>query len=126
MGLGLKRICDACGAKFYDLEADPIICPKCGEVHDPETAGKPKRGRKKAVKKVDEKKLDKIEINIEDEDLELDDLEEVVAEEIHDDLELTDDEEVVREKAAPTNVLAGLEGDNDDIIDSGDDESSNP
>lgn len=71
MGLGLKRICDACGAKFYDLEADPIICPKCGEVHDPETAGKPKRGRKKAVKKVDEKKLDKIEINIEDEDLEL-------------------------------------------------------
>jgi uncharacterized protein (TIGR02300 family) len=28
--LGTKRLCGACGAKFYDLNKDPILCPKCG------------------------------------------------------------------------------------------------
>ena len=28
--LGLKRQCMSCGAKFYDLNRDPAICPKCG------------------------------------------------------------------------------------------------
>jgi uncharacterized protein (TIGR02300 family) len=27
--LGTKRLCGECGAKFYDLSKDPIICPKC-------------------------------------------------------------------------------------------------
>jgi len=27
--LGTKRLCGSCGAKFYDLSKDPIICPKC-------------------------------------------------------------------------------------------------
>lgn len=30
--LGLKRQCMTCGAKFYDLSRDPIVCPKCGSV----------------------------------------------------------------------------------------------
>ncbi|MGV6871582.1 TIGR02300 family protein [Pseudochelatococcus sp. B33] len=28
--LGTKRLCQGCGAKFYDLNRDPILCPKCG------------------------------------------------------------------------------------------------
>jgi uncharacterized protein (TIGR02300 family) len=28
--LGTKRICASCGARFYDLNKDPITCPKCG------------------------------------------------------------------------------------------------
>ena len=28
--LGLKRQCMTCGARFYDLNRDPITCPKCG------------------------------------------------------------------------------------------------
>jgi uncharacterized protein (TIGR02300 family) len=28
--LGLKRVCVACGAKFYDLARAPALCPKCG------------------------------------------------------------------------------------------------
>ncbi|MGI6246314.1 MAG: TIGR02300 family protein [Pseudochelatococcus sp.] len=28
--LGTKRQCLSCGAKFYDLNRDPILCPKCG------------------------------------------------------------------------------------------------
>jgi uncharacterized protein (TIGR02300 family) len=30
--LGSKRQCQNCGAKFFDLNRDPIICPKCGTV----------------------------------------------------------------------------------------------
>ena len=27
--LGVKRQCQNCGAKFFDLNKDPIVCPKC-------------------------------------------------------------------------------------------------
>jgi uncharacterized protein (TIGR02300 family) len=30
--LGTKRLCANCGAKFYDLNKDPITCPKCHTV----------------------------------------------------------------------------------------------
>ena len=30
--LGSKRQCQNCGAKFFDLNKDPIICPKCGTI----------------------------------------------------------------------------------------------
>ncbi|MBW7850452.1 MAG: TIGR02300 family protein [Rhodospirillales bacterium] len=26
---GTKRRCQSCGAHFYDLNKDPIVCPKC-------------------------------------------------------------------------------------------------
>ena len=35
--LGTKRHCRSCGARFYDLNRDPILCPKCGagfQLHD--------------------------------------------------------------------------------------------
>jgi uncharacterized protein (TIGR02300 family) len=28
--LGTKRLCPNCGARYYDLNRDPIICPRCG------------------------------------------------------------------------------------------------
>lgn len=28
--LGTKRVCVACGARFYDLTKIPAACPKCG------------------------------------------------------------------------------------------------
>jgi uncharacterized protein (TIGR02300 family) len=27
--LGTKRVCVSCGARFYDLNRQPAICPKC-------------------------------------------------------------------------------------------------
>ncbi|HAE04205.1 MULTISPECIES: FYDLN acid domain-containing protein [unclassified Hwanghaeella] len=42
---GFKRLCLSCGAKFYDMQKDPIICPSCEAVFDPEAATKLKRGR---------------------------------------------------------------------------------
>lgn len=32
--LGTKRVCQSCGAKFYDLSKDPIVCPKCGAAYE--------------------------------------------------------------------------------------------
>jgi uncharacterized protein (TIGR02300 family) len=28
--LGTKRLCENCGARYYDLNKTPITCPKCG------------------------------------------------------------------------------------------------
>ena len=28
--LGTKRVCVACGARFYDLTKIPAVCPRCG------------------------------------------------------------------------------------------------
>ena len=30
--LGAKRQCQSCATKFYDLNKDPILCPKCGAI----------------------------------------------------------------------------------------------
>jgi uncharacterized protein (TIGR02300 family) len=33
---GVKRICPSCAAKFYDLNKQPVVCPKCKEkIADP-------------------------------------------------------------------------------------------
>ena len=41
--LGTKRLCASCGAKFYDLNKDPIHCPKCGTVYEVVVATRPVR-----------------------------------------------------------------------------------
>ena len=41
--LGTKRLCASCGAKFYDLNKDPIHCPKCGVVYELVVATRPGR-----------------------------------------------------------------------------------
>jgi uncharacterized protein (TIGR02300 family) len=41
--LGTKRLCGSCAAKFYDLNKNPIICPKCNTVF--EVTAIPSRGR---------------------------------------------------------------------------------
>lgn len=35
---GAKRQCQNCGSKFFDLNKDPIVCPKCGTVFQPMVA----------------------------------------------------------------------------------------
>ena len=42
---GMKRTCASCGARFYDLNRDPITCPKCEAVFDPDQATRLKRAR---------------------------------------------------------------------------------
>jgi len=42
---GMKRICPSCGARYYDLMRDPIVCPKCSTPFDPEAFLKSRRSR---------------------------------------------------------------------------------
>jgi uncharacterized protein (TIGR02300 family) len=46
---GLKRTCQSCGARFYDLSKNPIECPKCGSEYDPEVLLKSRRGKAAAA-----------------------------------------------------------------------------
>jgi uncharacterized protein (TIGR02300 family) len=40
---GTKRTCHTCGAHFYDLRRDPIVCPVCGAAYDPDRQPRPRR-----------------------------------------------------------------------------------
>ena len=46
---GMKRTCQGCGAHFYDMQKDPIICPKCATVYDPDAVSRTRRGRSTAA-----------------------------------------------------------------------------
>ncbi len=46
---GLKRTCQSCGARFYDLLKMPITCPKCDAEYDPEVLLKSRRGKAPAA-----------------------------------------------------------------------------
>lgn len=48
---GLKRTCQSCSAKFYDMNRSPIVCPKCSAVFDPEALLKARRSKAPAVAK---------------------------------------------------------------------------
>jgi uncharacterized protein (TIGR02300 family) len=100
---GSKRICQSCGAKFYDFDKNPIACPACGATFDPEAILKSRRGKapvqkekaKPAKSKVDEARdaaiMDDDEVEL-DEDSEEDADEDAV--EDADDLGGDDDLEV--------------------------------
>ena len=42
---GTKRICPSCGARYYDLLREPIVCPKCSTPFDPEALLRARRAR---------------------------------------------------------------------------------
>jgi uncharacterized protein (TIGR02300 family) len=72
---GVKRQCAGCGARFYDLMHDPIVCPECGTVYEVAALVRGKRARpasgradmlKKPILVEDAEELD-IDVELEDE-----------------------------------------------------------
>jgi uncharacterized protein (TIGR02300 family) len=51
---GIKRICLSCGARFYDLNASPILCPSCGTVYDVEVATRVRKSRPSRAAVIDD------------------------------------------------------------------------
>lgn len=91
--LGEKLMCSSCGARYYDLNKTPSLCPKCGaENARPKVfkskkaeAAKPVKDEPKPKKAADDDAEDADDIDdIEDED---DDL-------LNDDDDLDDDDDV--------------------------------
>ncbi len=48
---GVKRLCQSCATKFYDLGRSPITCPQCGARFDPEALLKSRGSRPAAAPK---------------------------------------------------------------------------
>ncbi len=48
---GVKRLCQSCATKFYDLGRSPIACPQCSARFDPEALLKSRRSRPTAAPK---------------------------------------------------------------------------
>jgi len=98
--LGTKRTCPNCSARFYDLEKDPIVCPKCAYAFvaeallpsKSEQAVAPMPVAKPAPADADDEEFDDVELvsldEIEPEDKDDDD-DDVVAIE---DVEIVDDD----------------------------------
>ena len=42
---GAKRICQNCGAKYYDFDKVPVTCPSCNTEFDPEAFMRGRRSR---------------------------------------------------------------------------------
>jgi uncharacterized protein (TIGR02300 family) len=88
--LGLKRVCVACGTKFYDLARAPAVCPKCGTE---QPAEQPKLRRAAGALPAEDKvkKRPAAEPELEGEEVEIEDVESDEA--IEDAEELEDDNE---------------------------------
>lgn len=70
---GVKRTCQGCGAKFYDMQQKPAICPKCEVefVEEVVTKGRRKRAAKAApdaAAKVEAVVDDAIVLDVDDDD----------------------------------------------------------
>jgi uncharacterized protein (TIGR02300 family) len=106
--LGSKHQCQNCGAKFFDLNKDPIVCPKCGTVF--QGAARPRAAAKAEEEEdtelatpagVDVVSLDEVEAS-----------EEKAAEPVVDDLEVEEDAE---DDTADDPFLEEEEEDDDDV-----------
>jgi len=105
--LGNKHQCQNCGAKFFDLNKDPIVCPKCGTVFQgaarARAAVKPEEEETELATPagVDVVSLDEVEAS-----------EEKAAEPVVDDLEVEEDADA---DAADDPFLEAEEEDDDDV-----------
>jgi uncharacterized protein (TIGR02300 family) len=87
---GTKRICLNCGARFYDMNRDPIVCPACSTALDPVAQSRPRRARAPAKLAAVAAVADPVEAEVEDE-IEAEEEDEVAA--VADDEEDDDAEE---------------------------------
>ena len=92
---GTKRTCQSCGAHFYDLRKDNIVCPKCGATYDPEAVLKSRRGR--VVEKLTPVKQPEPEVAEAEEETEAEPIAGEEEEVIEDTSELGEDEEDMSE-----------------------------
>ena len=90
--LGTKRVCVSCGAKFYDLQKNPAICPKCA-TEQPAEVPRPKRGGGNVT---EEKRPKKPVPGTDDPDVEVEAAEDEAEEDVLEDTsDLEDDAETI-------------------------------
>jgi uncharacterized protein (TIGR02300 family) len=109
--LGTKHQCQNCGAKFFDLNKDPIVCPKCGTVFQVAAAS-----RARPAAKAEEEEETEVATPAGVEVVSLDEVEageeKAAAEPVVDDIDVEEDAE---EDAADDPFLEEEEEDDDDV-----------
>jgi len=112
--LGTKRDCPSCGAKFYDLNKSPAVCPKCKHEFVPDSGAKAKRV--KPVEKPKEKAPRPVVVADDDDNVSLDAMrdEELAAEDLGDDI-LEDIGEEIEDAAEDDAFLPDDEDEEDDV-----------
>ena len=104
--LGSKRQCESCGAKFFDLNRNPITCPKCNSIVQASGPGRASR----AAADDDEAEVDPVAPNVVSlEEAEDSDAKVAAAVVPDDDIDLGDDD------AADDTFLEEEEEGNDDV-----------
>jgi len=98
---GKKRTCQNCGAKYYDMQKDPPICPKCETVFQQESNP---RGRRNRTAPVAPKAIAKAAAAVENDGIDLEDIE---------DDALEDDESLPED----TSDLGGDDDDMSEVVD---------
>ena len=89
--LGTKRVCVACGARFYDLTKTPATCPKCGTEQPPDQP----RTRRPGGNVVEERRVKKVVV-ADDADVEVETAEDEADEGVLEDAsELEDDPDAI-------------------------------
>jgi uncharacterized protein (TIGR02300 family) len=87
---GIKRVCQSCGARFYDLGRTPIVCPSCQAVYQV-TQPTSRRGERAPVPEVREKAEPEVEaVALEPETISLEEVEEPGEEAAIEDEEIVD------------------------------------
>ena len=111
---GSTRICPSCGARYYDLLRDPVICPKCSTPFDPEAFLRARRARPPAPV---EKALEPVVADDIDADLETAEVEAVEDEEEEAGVALEEAEEEDEELIEDASELGEDEDDMAEVID---------
>ena len=117
---GTKRVCEACGGKFYDLNKNPLVCPLCGHSFDLNAASTPVAPVAKAAPVQDPPEKDDDETSKDENEISLDDIVEEDGDGSDDELAEFDDGAVLVDDEENDNLLEDEAG--DDEFMEGDDE----
>ena len=98
---GIKRLCQSCGARYYDFLRTPIVCPSCGTTFDSEAVLKSRRARPLPADDTKPKARKEVVAEVEDVDEEEEEGEEL-------------DEEDEEEAVDPAKRLPAVDVDADD------------
>ncbi len=98
---GIKRLCQSCGARYYDFLRTPIVCPSCGTTFDSEAVLKSRRARPLPADDTKPKARKEVVAEVEDVDEEEEEEEEL-------------DEEDEEEAVDPSKRLPAVDVDADD------------
>src|SRR5262245_21560136 len=108
---GIKRVCQSCGTRFYDLGRTPIVCPSCQAAYQV-TQPTSRRGERAPTPEVREKAEPEVEtVALEPETISLEEVEEAGEVEDEEIVDLGEDEAEIPAAGEDDTFLEEPEGD---------------